>query len=205
MLALYKFNSPLGLHCSREKHLSEAPPDFKNNGGADLSGRSREFIDGLFNYALVFLGILSAAELQYAARVLPGASDFALMFRVSVLPFTILVPTWLAKEVLKEEMPRRLKMFLTEFCWELWSFTLVLCMVLLYALETSSLTWIVVGGFSSFGLSLVLVYAITRGYASAYRDGPYGDMVEFYQRRRFRVLRLIPFAAAYLLVYLIIL
>jgi hypothetical protein len=173
--------------------------------GHSLAEKRREFIDNLFNYALVLLGILSAAELQYAARALQNASDFDLVFRVSVLPFVVLIPIWLIKELLKEEVSRRQSMFLTEFCWEFWSFTLFGCLVLLYAIQTSNLTFIVYGALTSLILSIFFNYALTRAYAHTYRNGPYQDMVEFYQRRRFRAFRSAIFLIAYFMVYLILL
>jgi hypothetical protein len=166
--------------------------------------KRREFIDNLFNYALVLLGILSAAELQYATRVSQTASDLNLMFRVSVLPFIVLIPIWFIKELLKDEMSRRRRMFFTEFCWEYWSFTLFSYMLLLYLLQTSNWTYLIFGALAGLGLSVTLIIAIRRAYASTYRNGPYQDMVEFYQRRRFRAFRSILFLAAYLLVYLVL-
>lgn len=96
-------------------------------------------------------------------------------------------------------------MFFTEFCWEFWSFILFSYMLLLDALQTSNLTIIILGALSALMLSAVLIFAINRAYAQTYRNGPYQDMIEFYQRRRFKAVRSILFLMAYVLVYLIIL
>jgi hypothetical protein len=173
--------------------------------GEHLAEKNRDFIDNLFNYALVLLGILSAAELEYAMRVSQSVLDMNLIFRVTVTPFIILIPTWFIKELYKQEMSRRRRMFFTEFCWEYFSFTLFSYVILLYAMQTSKWVIIILGALFGFGLSITFIFAIIRAYAQTYRNGPYQDMDEFYHRSRYTWLRYILILAAYALVYLVVL
>jgi hypothetical protein len=126
------------------------------------------------------------------------------MFRVSAFPYIVLILMWFVRQLFKEQFLRRLMILVTEFCWQFLSFMLFSYVTLLYALQTSNQVGIIGGGVAGFLLSIILIYAISRAYADTYRDGPYQDMVEFYQEGRFRFYRLVSVLLAYLLVILII-
>ena len=170
-----------------------------------LAETSREHIDSLFNFALVFLVVLSTLEFQYFLTVSKTSSDWTYMLRVSILPFLILIPAWLVKEVLKNGMGRRFRMVITEFCWGYWSFTLFYYLLIFASTQSLSYNFMNYETYVTLGLALLLILALELAYASTYRQGPYQDMIEFYGAKRWIVFRAILFLATYIILVLTLL
>jgi hypothetical protein len=164
-----------------------------------LAETTREYIDSLFNFALVFLALLSAAEFQYVLSVSKDSSEWTYMLRVSIIPFLILIPTWLVKEALKNQMSRRLRMFITEFCWEYWAFTLFYYLLIFVSSQNLSPNFMNYETYLNLALAFLLVCVLELAYSSTYRGGAYQDMIEFYRRKRFIIYRTILFVLTYVI------
>lgn len=174
--------SGLPIPITHPKTITQPKTDDSKN-----MGKRREHLDSLFQVALVLLGILAAAELQYATAF-PLPTDLTALqgvlnlreftFRITTIPFVILILTWMIKEiVVKARKNRRLEMVITLFCWDFWSFSLYIFLAILY-------TFSVRGGlkdaynyiFASWLLSLLMVVGVAWAY-SKIRSEP--DSQEF--------------------------
>jgi hypothetical protein len=162
-----------------------------------LAETTREYIDSLFNFALVFLALLSAAEFQYILQISKNSSDWTYMLRVSIIPFLILIPIWLVKEALKNQTSRRFRMFITEFCWQYWAFTLFYYLLIFYSFQNLSPNFMNYEIYVSLAFAVLLIFALELAYYRTYIRGPYRDMIEFYKGKRFIIIRPILFALTY--------
>ena len=152
--------------------------------------RDREkHLDNLFEIALVLLGILSAAEFQYFLMK-EDAEIHMYVLKVFTVPLVVLIILWLAKELARDEFPPNVTMILTEFCWNLWSFSLFYYLVNIYIGN-------IIGIALSFTLSIVLIFFVNRAYE---RDSPTKkgeSMYNFYTSYKWRTIRLCVFFLAY--------
>ena len=153
--------------------------------------RRRQHLDSLFEMALVLLGILSAAELQYFLAI-ESKDLFAYALKVFTVPMLILIVFWLTKELSSDVLRRDFAMLLTEFCWDFWSFTLFY-----YLLAILGFT---IGILLSLTLSILLVISISWAYRRA-SPVMWGDrsMFNYYRSFRWRILRINIFLGSYLL------
>lgn len=156
-------------------------------------------IDHLFDIGLVLLGILSAAEFQY---FLTG-EDKALYFyalRVYTIPFIVLIGFWLAKELVGILLNSpALRMLLSDFCWDFWSFTLLYYLLGIYG-------GVQMGIIFSFILSMVLIAAVQMAYSKV-SPVTSGDrsMFKYYRSPLWIAIKLIVFVLAYFLLLGIVL
>jgi len=74
----------------------------------------------IFEIALVLLGVLSATENQYFAKI--WGDTIALRFTIT--PFILIIAVWLLKELFSNKLSIAESLLFSEFCWELWSLTL---------------------------------------------------------------------------------
>lgn len=150
-------------------------------------------LNGLFEIALVLLGILSAAEFQYFLTV-EEESLYFYALKVFTVPFIVLIIVWLVKELLTDELDPKHKRLFTEFCWDFWSFTLFYYLLALYSSAFG------LGIVLSFVLSMLLVGTITWVYSKA-SPVESGDrsMYDYYKTKKWIVIRyVVVFFGAYL-------
>lgn len=150
-------------------------------------------LDKVFEIALVLLGILAAAEFQYATA-LPLSNDVAKLqqftFRVTTLPFVVLIMGWIINELyIKVKRKQQLEYFLKFFCWNLWSFTLFVFLILLIpfcfiGIKMDVLQDAMVYLFLAWGLVFVLIYIIKWGYGNLYskQDNAFLNKTKWYNR-----------------------
>jgi len=98
----------------------------------------REHFSGLFEIALVLLGVLSATETQYFIRL--WGETVALQF--STTPFMLMIFVWLIKEMFKRRISLEFWLLLSEFCWELWSITLTYYLLFLWLFQIPNYPYI---------------------------------------------------------------
>lgn len=157
--------------------------------------KRRKDLDRLFEIALVLLGILSSAEFQYFLTI-GNKEEFAYAFRMFTSPLIILILFWLMKELSKEEMNPKINMLLTEFCWDLWSFTLFLYLVNYQFMQTFRLD--LIGILLVLGLAGLFIYLILYMYRKAYEN-----MDEYFKSSKWIGIRFLVFVGAYILIILI--
>jgi hypothetical protein len=111
--------------------------------------------DSLFAIALVLLGIFSV--------------DRAYV-ELSTAPFLLLIFLWLLNEVLIKGVDHRFGIFVTDFCWALWSNTMFLFVfTLLHTFLHAFIPYLQLGGSALFFTVITLGY-----YMSTWpRDGQY--------------------------------
>lgn len=102
---------------------------------------NRENLDHLFEIGLVLVTVLSAAELQFAASILPADEHNVLnfFFRITTFPIIILVLLWLFKELYPSRLERKvpLRRGLKEFSWVFLGNLIVLNLVIYLILSFS--------------------------------------------------------------------
>jgi len=157
--------------------------------------KRRKDLDRLFEIALVLLGILSSAEFQYFLTI-GNKEEFVYAFRMFTSPFIILILSWLMKELGKEEMNPKINMLFTEFCWDLWSFTLFLYLVNYQLMQTFRLD--LIGILLVLGLAIGFFYLISCMYRKACEN-----MVEYFKSPKWIGIRLLVFVGAYFLIIFI--
>jgi hypothetical protein len=141
-------------------------------------------LDKVFDIALVLLGVLAAAELQYISSVeMATDTDLLFTFRLTTSPFVILILAWICKEVIVKLIRRlKLRMILTLFSWAFWSNTLFVFMYLFISFSERSqpsefynvVLW------SLFGGTLILGFLIDLAY---YKSDPGVFSDEFREKR----------------------
>jgi len=159
-----------------------------------LLRRRRERLDKLFDIALVLLGVFSASELQVlttTASLEQGNSNLQYLLRIFTMPLFVLLIGWLTKEIFADELSANWRMTLTEFCWNLWGFTLFYYLVI-YVFATVVPDVAQYGVYLSFGLALLLIVFIQRTYRKAYRSMP-----DYFGRTRWLGYRTATFIIAY--------
>ena len=102
------------------------------------AGLSTERLNKVFDIAIVLLGILAAAESQYALVLsqdgIIGPLQIA-MFRITTTPFIVLIIAWIINEiVIKQVGNRKIEYGCRFFCWSLWSFCLFIFLGLFFLL-----------------------------------------------------------------------
>jgi hypothetical protein len=165
-----------------------------------LAETAREYIDSLFNFALVFLALLSSAEFEYALSTSKIQTEWTYVLRISITPFLVLIPLWISKEALKSHMSRRMRMGITEFCWGYWANSLVYFLLVFMSTQNPNPSLMSYDLYLSFALASLLFIAIQYGYYMTYKRGPYKDMIEFYSNQPFIMYRSLLFIASYITV-----
>lgn len=125
-----------------QKLLNEKPTSkAKSMLQAQDKKDARDRLDGLFEVALVLLGILAAALLQYiTANQFPTGLEaiqhtiWIFNLGLTTLPFIILIPAWMIKERMKIRGRHIWSMRLTFFCWVFWGVLLFAYIVNLFSL-----------------------------------------------------------------------
>ncbi len=123
----------------------------------------RERFSGVFEIALVLLGIISATETPYYAEVFGDA--VALKF--AILPFLIMIIMWMFKELYKRQKPIEFSLLLSEFCWEIWVISLAYYLLFFY-LYLTGIPYLAF--FVSMLTVLVMFVLIQRAYYLEYRN-----------------------------------
>ena len=167
-------------------------------GQIEKMEKRRKHLDSLFEIALVLLGVLSASEFQYFLTTEDKAMHFYAL-RVFTVPILVLIICWLAKELMGDLPFPNVRMLLTEFCWNFWSFTLFYYLLEIY------------GGLQ-IGIALSLLLSIVMGFSIQWaysRTSPitWGDrsMFKYYKSPLWIGIRIIVFVGAYLLLVRIVL
>ena len=159
--------------------------------------RRGERLDGLFEIGLILLSILSAAEFEYAL-VTENPTLHAYALRVFTVPVIVLILFWLIKELSEGVLRNDLRMLLSEFCWDFWSFTLFFYLLLIFGQG--------IGISLSFILSLGMIALVTLAYnrASPIEDGD-RSMRDYFKSRRWSAARwIVVFGGSYVLLLLIV-
>jgi hypothetical protein len=136
-------------------------------------------LDKIFEIALVLLGILAAAEFQYATALPVSNGVLELKqftFRITTVPFVVLILGWIINELLvKIKSKQKTGLMLKLFCWNLWSFTLFVFLIMLipFSIGTSqiasfqeTLTYLII----IWVLSFVLIAIIGWVYGKLYSE-----------------------------------
>ena len=165
-----------------------------------MMDRGSERIDRVFEFALVILSVLAAAEFQYVCSVPERQAEIPYAFRALTYPIISLVMLWIVREaVVLTWSPRHAgyKMAYTEFCWAFWASTLFnyLIWYSLFAFGDEN----PIRSLFLAALTGLLVLTISIGYE---RTQP--GMV-YFRRRQARIIRsLFIFALAYGLTWLLL-
>lgn len=134
---------------------NDVPPVSSETEQINKMEKRKERLDSLFEYALVLLGVLAAAEFQYFLTT-EEEGIFPYALRVFTVPFTIMILFWLVKELFSDTLRSDAKMLLTEYCWDFWSFTLFYYLfVISGGLQYGGLQ---IGVIVPFLLSILLIY-----------------------------------------------
>lgn len=121
---------------------------------------SKEKLAGIFETALVLLGVLSATEFQFLSVVFGGQT--ALKF--VTMPYVIMLLLWIFKEMFKFNIfSKEVSLLITELCWELWCLTFAYYLLFLFILMVPSLSILsfldsMVIGLATYGLLLLAHY-----------------------------------------------
>jgi len=158
----------------------------------------RKHLDSLFEIALVLLGVLSASEFQYYLTTEEKALHFYAL-RVFTVPILVLIIFWLAKELMGDLPFPKVRMLMTEFCWNFWSFTLFYYLLGIYG-------GLQIGITLSFLLSIAMGFSIQLAYrmASPVTSGD-RSMFKYYKSPLWIGIRSAVFVGAYLLLVRIVL
>ena len=155
-----------------------------------------ERFSGIFDIALVLLGVLGATETPYFAKV--WNDQTALKFAIT--PFLLIIFIWLWKELFKGYFERRRKpeywLLFTEWTWELWSFTLAYYLFFFALYQTPNHPAFAV--FYAFGLGLIIYFGISLAYSLEYRD----VVRDFYRNRNWLLTRILTELGFLAVVYL---
>jgi hypothetical protein len=182
---------------------NDVPPVSNATEQNNKMERRKERLDSLFEYALVLLGVLAAAEFQYFLAI-EEKKIFPYALRVFTVPFTIMILFWLVKELFSDTLRSDGKMLLTEYCWDFWSFTLFYYLLVMSGgLQYGGLQ---IGVIFPFLLSILLIYSINWAYgrASPVETGD-RSMHNYYKSARWLLVRwLVVFVGAYLLLLVIV-
>jgi len=157
----------------------------------------RKRIDDLFNYALVLLGILSAAEFQYLIST-ESEKLFHYILRIHTIPFFLLIIFWLVKELYKDILTIYFDLILTEFLWNFWSFTLFFYLLFIYGAEPPMIYLLLLFAFL---LIIMIVFAYMKASQTSFSKN---IIKKFYKNPEWIVIRIFTFICAYMLLILII-
>ena len=153
-------------------------------------------LDDLYEFCLVLLGVLSAAEFQYYLAVEQKELYHHALW-VFTMPFIFLILYWLIKEVFADVTDRRFRMILTDFCWSFWAVTLLYYLLVLSA------------GFSVYFLlmmSILLILSITSAYDRVYARAEGLNLLEYWKTHFWLFfVRWLVFFVAYLFLLQIVL
>lgn len=154
--------------------------------------RGRRRLDRLFSFALVILSVLATAEFQFVCSIPDREAEIPYAFRVLSYPIFALMILWLIKEVMFTRVPRGVnwKMAFTEFCWDLWSSTLFIYLILYQLFAYGNVNLIVAVLIAV--LTGLLALLVSIGYQ---RTEP--GMVYFRRRRRRIIRTIFIFSLAY--------
>ena len=163
-----------------------------------MMDRGSRRIDRLFEFALIILSVLAAAEFQYVCSVPERQVEIPYAFKILSYPIVVLISLWLVKKTALTWSPRSagLKMAYTEFCWDLWSITLFIYLITFQLFVYVNVN--LISALFALGLSGLLSLVISIGYEKA-EPG----MVYFKRCLRRRIRSVIIFALAYGLGWLI--
>jgi hypothetical protein len=157
----------------------------------------REQLDHLYEFSLVLLGILSAAEFQYYLEV-EQEELFGYSLWVFTAPFIILILIWLTKVMFSDVSGNNFSKILTDFCWSFWGVAL-----LYYLLNLRAGQYLV---YYLLGLSIILILSITNAYDRAYAREEDISLRDYFRRHYWIVVVRWPvFFGAYLLLLLTVL
>lgn len=159
--------------------------------------KRRKHLNDLFRYALILLGILSAAELSYFLRI-GNRAEFPYIFFVFTAPYVLIVGTWMAKELGREWIKLDMRLLLTEFCWSLWIATLIYYLLFFWLIRAGGFVEIAI--VLCWGLTFALVFLIGHAYKRAYRS-----VVYYFKSPKWILIRFTFFMIAYSLVTFVIL
>lgn len=154
----------------------------------------REHFSGLFEIALVLLGVLSATETQYFIKVWGDA----VAIKFSTTPFIAMITVWLIKELYKRKITIEFWLLLSEFCWELWSLTLTFYLLFLWLFEVPTFPQIALIDSIIFGLLMYFIVLVAH-----YLE--YRTLVKYYKSLKWRIARLILSIIGLLVMYSIFL
>jgi hypothetical protein len=168
-----------------------------SEGGIDKEKLSR--MDSLFQVALVLLGLLAAAEFQFISS--SPDSTMLYVFRITTLPFVILIILWVGKELVKELFGHRNATILTTlFCWDYLSFNLLYYLLLFTGFQTGIASVEFFGG-----LSIVITIGIVLANTAVwliYRK-IFGPEAQFFKSKRWRVAVILAFTISSVLVLVV--
>jgi len=187
----------------RNKELSMPPKNAvaqvsSETEQAEKMEKRRKHLDSLFGIALVLLGILSASELQYFLMTEDKTMYFYAL-KVFTVPLLILIVFWLVKELMADLPFPRIRMLITEFCWNFWSFILFYYLLGIFG-------GMQVGIILSFLLSVAMGFSMQWAYgrASPVTSGD-RSMFKYYKSPLWIGVRLVVSIGGYLLLIRIVL
>jgi len=160
----------------------------------------RQKLDHLFEVDLVLLGILSAAEFQYASATLSLNSTLneeqkviliSYFFRIITYPLVPLIVSWLIKEALPRARYPNLKMILTEFCWNFWGFTLFFFLLTFIQFATASKIDLTLPAILSFVQTIILILFVHSAYARTLRS------TDYFRLKKWKTISAITFVVTY--------
>jgi hypothetical protein len=125
-------------------------------------------LEKVFEIALVLIGLLAAAELQYVTAIPTSVSNLQgiqqlsqFTFRITTVPFVVLIIAWIVKEIfIKIKGYRKLEIGITLFCWYFLSFLLYTFLLLLFVFSSSFSAGKAAGLWETIGY-LVVAFAIS--------------------------------------------
>lgn len=151
----------------------------------------RHHLDSLYNFSLILLGILSAAEFQYFISI-EEEKLFLYALKVFTMPFLVLILFWLIKEIFRDVADENLTIILTEFCWSFLNITLFY-----FLLAFLTEFWVQL---FTFIFSIFLTFLITWAYDRTYAMEQGLNIRDYYRRSIWiLVLRLFIFGLSYVL------
>ncbi len=142
-----------------------------------------EKFSGIFDIALVLLGVLGATETTYFAQVWndPTALKFAIM------PFLFMILIWLIKELYKnaliKENRSELWLLLTETCWQIWSLTLAYYVFFFALTQMSLLPMFAI--LSSLLIGFIIFFAVLGAYRYEFKD----EVPRYYKTLKWVIIR----------------
>jgi hypothetical protein len=156
-----------------------------------------ERFSGIFDIALVLLGVLGATETPYFAKVWNDQTAL----RFAITPFLLIIITWLWKELFKSYFERKKKpelwLLFTEWAWELWCFTLAYYLLFFALSQAPKFT-----GFDTFyaiALGLIIYFGVELAYGLEYKD----EVRSFYRNTKWLLLRILTGLGFVVVIYLI--
>jgi hypothetical protein len=126
-----------------------------------------ERFSGIFDVALVLLGVLGATETTYFAQV--WNDQTALKFAIQ--PFIMIIIIWLMKELFKGYITKQkpeLWLLLTDWCWQIWSLSLAYYMFFFALFQTPNFPMFALS--YSIAIGFIIFISILGAYYLEYKD-----------------------------------